>query len=345
MSTTTEYPMHIYEYDEKNILTDDEELSLMYSLLLNCSEKQYDGLIEKIHQYSLFEVIMLYDKICSMPNCTCNNNYSDQNITTINTNTDFSSEEKEKENEKEKEIKTNIKCETCLNKKTKIRKLVVKELTKRWQDFDNGDSKYLSYSLVKDFLETDDYSHAPKDKMNDLETFLVRLIIVLCREKNISDEQFNELFDLIKWDCVDHNTIYILYKLKQCRNLIDKSNKFATKFADVITTPSKRSKSRVKDVETSEKKIIELTFDDIQIGEEYEVKDRLNHWYIAKVHTKVGNIGVKVSFFGFDSNEDRTFIGDEIDGNFAKVGTYTNGLKHNAGDCNCTGCEMMDNEC
>lgn len=335
--TTSYKPMHIDIGADENQLTNEEELSLMTNILLNCSEEYYDKLLVESNSSYFDKGIDLRDKICYITKCMC----------------DDESDKKER--------KTITECEICQNKKTKILKLVTRELTKRWREFGKEYSKKLSYSLVKGFLETDDYSHAEESEENnlDLETFLVRLVIILCREKNISGQEFESLFDLVKWNCVNHEIIVVLYKLEQCRSLVEKSNKFAKKFAGVILSDCKKSVSRIKEktemkevVETKEAnkiktkeankiKSIGLKYDDIKIGEEYEVKDRLGDWYVALVHTKLKDIGISVSFFGFNSGEDQTFNTNEIEENVATIGTHTNGFKHTGASssiCPCTRC-------
>jgi hypothetical protein len=144
--------------------------------------------------------------------------------------------------------RTKVSCgDSDYDKFSPVINLTIKELTKRWMDIKEEHISKYSFDLIKDFLETKDYSHsnATPQQMLDLEVSLAGMIYHFCKKddqygrndmfeskKNEVIENVGTLLNLIHYESISFNVIDRLYSLDQVQDLIDTSSDLANKFME-----------------------------------------------------------------------------------------------------------------
>jgi hypothetical protein len=247
----------------------------------------------------------------------------------------------------------------CTNCKCRLRiahKLVVNELTRRWYDFNEkhflennelyDDHEDISYCLVKNFLETKDYSHsdASIEQAMDLENFLVRMVCYFYKKKkdtqNLTDREkveFKHLFNMINFENVNFETLSLLCAQKFVDNLIDSDAKFFNNVEAVCGLVISSSKSEKLPRFMKHFGIYGVCFEDLRVDDEFDIRHG-NKWYVAEVKS-ISHNEIIVSFCAGDTNNNEKFTKNTFSDKFAKLATKTNGIKHKVtGACFCSVC-------
>lgn len=236
--------------------------------------------------------------------------------------------------------------------------LIINELTRRWYELTVDDIHEGGYQLVNAFLKTDNFSHSnvTEKQKEGLENFLARMIYHYFKgNPDASTDQFKYLFDMLHYDNLSLYSISCLVKIPQCLELCELYPDFSAKLLKILIScldiykgclapehsqkysrfPKPVKLVNVSKIETS---LSTICFDDIKVGDKFDVKDKRGDWYAAKV-VSVTESNVTVFFDGWGDGNNEIFTKNTYSDKFLKFGTLTNEISHENGNCGReTGC-------
>lgn len=251
---------------------------------------------------------------------------------------------------------------------TERKSLVMREVAKNYYYMTQDNVKKMDYDTMHYLLSLDTY---PSDEqiLPDPLYLEEKLFLIfgeyVVNNPELTTDKFLQLAKLVRLECLSPTFIAKFCEMKEFKTACDSDAEFAKKCYECLSRsvldPTRRDMERARKFEPEPKpetehdflsepepktetepkaEISSVKYDDIKVGEDYDVLDKNGSWYVARAEEKQEN-SVKFSFYGWRSCWDETISFDKDTQRVFPVKTNTNGVKHDGEGafCGCFTCE------